>query len=71
MVQKSKLYHVKISNRFQLLKTLDDNDMDNSRAWGNTEVNMKASATDSLDYYELKKHGPCFNEESSKLLNQG
>jgi hypothetical protein len=28
---------------------------------------MKASATESLGYYELKEHKPWFDEESFKL----
>jgi hypothetical protein len=32
--------------------------------------NIKASATESLGYYELIQHKPWFDEESSKLYNQ-
>jgi hypothetical protein len=31
---------------------------------------MKASATKSLDYYELKQHEPWFDDECSQLLAQ-
>jgi hypothetical protein len=31
---------------------------------------MKASATESLGYYELKQHKPWFDEECSKFLDQ-
>jgi hypothetical protein len=31
---------------------------------------MKASATESLGYYELKQHKSWFDEECSKLLDQ-
>jgi hypothetical protein len=32
--------------------------------------NIKISAKESLGYYELKKHKPCFYEGCSKLLDQ-
>jgi hypothetical protein len=39
------------------------------RAWKNTTENMKASATESLGYYELKQHKLWFDQECSKLLD--
>jgi hypothetical protein len=67
-------YQAKVSNRFTLLENLDDDDgggggdasaavdddddVDINRAWENITENKKASATDSLGYYELKQHKP-------------
>jgi 2-oxoglutarate dehydrogenase complex dehydrogenase (E1) component-like enzyme len=31
---------------------------------------MRASATESVGYYELQQQKPCFNKECSKLLDQ-
>jgi len=56
-------YQVKISNMFAVLGNSDDNVVDISRAWENIKENMKASATDSLGYYELKQHIPWLDEE--------
>jgi len=41
------------------------------RAWESIKENVKASATGILGYCELKQHKPCFDEECSKLLDQG
>jgi len=38
----------------------DDDDMDIIMAW--------KSITTDLDYYELKQHKPCFDEECSESL---
>jgi predicted glutamine amidotransferase len=51
------LCQVKISNRFAALKYLDDDDDDDvdiNRTWESIKVCMKASATESLDYCDLK-----------------
>jgi hypothetical protein len=52
-------YQVKILNRCLALKNLDDDDDDDdvyvSKAWEGISKNMKASATESLGYYELKQ----------------
>jgi hypothetical protein len=57
-------YQVEISNRFTTLENFDDDDddVDISRAWESIRENMKASATESLDYYELKWHKPHYDE---------
>jgi hypothetical protein len=34
-----------------------------NRASESIRENMKASAVESPDYYELKQHKPCFDEE--------
>jgi hypothetical protein len=46
-----------------------DDDDDDDMAWEYIRENMKASATDSLGYYELKQHRAEFDEECSKLLD--
>jgi hypothetical protein len=66
-VKKKKRYEVKISNRFEFLETLY---VWMSVGLGKVYGNMKASATQSLDDYELKQHKPLFDEECSKLLDQ-
>jgi hypothetical protein len=38
--------------------------------WETIRENIKISAKESLDYYELKKHKPWFEEGCSKLLDQ-
>jgi hypothetical protein len=53
---------IKISNKFVALENLDD-DVDLSRAVESIRENMKPSATESLDYYELKQHKAWFDEE--------
>jgi hypothetical protein len=44
--------------------------VDVNKAWETIRDNIKISAEDSLDYYELKKHKPLFDEGCSILLNQ-
>jgi hypothetical protein len=46
-------YQVKISNGFAALENLDDN-VDIDRAWESISENIKASATESIGYYELQ-----------------
>jgi hypothetical protein len=36
--------------------------LDVNRAWETIRENIKISAQESLGYYELKRHKPCFNE---------
>jgi hypothetical protein len=52
------------------LVNLDD-DVDINKAWETVRENIKISVSESLGYYELKKHKPQFNEGCSKLLDQG
>jgi len=51
------------------LENFKDDDRVISRARESIKENMKASATESLDY-ELKQHKPWFDEECSKLLSE-
>ena len=50
-----KQYQIKISNRFASLKNISYR-KDINRAWENIKENIKISATDSLNLYELKQH---------------
>jgi uncharacterized FlaG/YvyC family protein len=50
-----KQYQIKISNRFASLKNISYS-KDINRAWENIKENIKISATDSLNLYELKQH---------------
>jgi hypothetical protein len=56
-------YHIKISNRFATLENLNDDD-ECRLQW---DVEIKASATDGLGYYDMKLHKPQYNEECSQL----
>jgi hypothetical protein len=48
-------FQVKILNRFAALEILDD-DADINSIWWSIREYTKASAADSLGYYELKQH---------------
>ena len=48
-----KQYQIKTSNRFAVLENLNDSD-DINRAWVNIKENIKTSAKESLDPFELK-----------------
>jgi hypothetical protein len=41
-----------------------DTEEDINSAWKTIRENIKISAKESLDYYELKKHKPWFDEGS-------
>jgi hypothetical protein len=58
-------YPVKFSNRFAALQNLDAEVIIN-RAWETMREKIKISATESLGYYELKKHKPWLDEGCSK-----
>jgi hypothetical protein len=62
-------YRVEISNRFAALENVYT-EVDINRAWETIRENMKISAIESLDYYELKNYQPWFDEGCSKLLHQ-
>jgi hypothetical protein len=61
--------HVKVSNRFAALEDLDAKVEINS-AWETIIENIKISAKEGLDYFELKKHKPRFDKGCSKLLDE-
>jgi hypothetical protein len=44
--------------------------VDINRAWETIGENIKISAKEHMDYHELKKHKPWFDERCSKLLDQ-
>jgi hypothetical protein len=50
-------YQVKITNKFSALESFDDK-VDMNRAWENIRENIKTSAKESLDHYELQQHKP-------------
>ena len=52
-----KQYQIEITNRFAAFENLSDCE-DINRAWENFNENIKTSAKDSLDLYELKQHKP-------------
>jgi hypothetical protein len=62
-------YHVENSNMFAVLENLEA-EVDIHRVWETVRENIKISAKESLDYHELKKHTPWFNEGCSELLDQ-
>jgi hypothetical protein len=43
--------------------------VDINRFWKTIKENIRISAKESLCYYEMKKHKPCFNEGCSELLD--
>jgi hypothetical protein len=50
-------YLTEISNRFAAFEN-PDNEVDINRAWKTIGEDIKISATESLGYYEFKKHKP-------------
>jgi hypothetical protein len=60
---------VEISNRFAALENLDA-EADINRIRETIRENIKISAKGSLDFYELKKHKPWFEEGYSESLDQ-
>jgi aminopeptidase C len=57
-------YHVEIAHIFAALENLDD------EVLGKILQNYTNFSQESLDYYELKKHKPWFDEGCSELLDQ-
>jgi hypothetical protein len=68
-VEGKEQYHVEVSNRFAALEDLDT-EVEINSAWETIQKNIKISAKESLGYYELRKHKPCFDEGCSKLLDE-
>jgi hypothetical protein len=64
-----KQYHIEISNRSAALENLNDSEGINM-AWENIKENIKTSAKESLDLYELKQHKLWFDEEHLGFLDQ-
>jgi hypothetical protein len=55
--------------RFAALEDLDA-EVDTNSVWETIRENIKISAKESLDYYELKRHTPWFDRGCSKLVYQ-
>jgi hypothetical protein len=69
-VEVKEKYQVEISNRFASLESLDENfDINNARE--STRENLKTSAKDDLGYHRLKHNKPWFDDECSKLIENG
>jgi hypothetical protein len=68
-VEGKKQYHVEVSHRFAALEYLDA-EVEINTAWETIRENIKISAKESLDYFELKKRKRWFDEGCSKLLDQ-
>jgi hypothetical protein len=47
-----------------------DAEVEINTIWETIRENIKILATESLGYYELKKHKPWFDEGCSKLVDQ-
>jgi hypothetical protein len=64
-VEGNKQFHVDVSNRFAALEDFST-EVEINSAWETIRENIKISAKESLDYFELKKHKPSFDEGCSK-----
>jgi hypothetical protein len=62
-------YRGEVSNGFAASEDLDA-EVEINSASEIIRENIKFSTKESLGYYELKKHKPCFDIGCSKLLNQ-
>jgi hypothetical protein len=56
-VEGKEKYRIEVSNRFATLEHFDT-EVEINSAWKMIRGNIKISANDSLDYFELKKHEP-------------
>jgi hypothetical protein len=63
-------YQVAITNKFPAVENLKDNG-DINRAWNTIRENIKISVKGSFGCCELKHHKPWFDEECSKLVDEG
>jgi hypothetical protein len=57
-----KQYQIAITNRFAAFENFSDGE-DISRAWENTEENIKTSSNRGQGMQELKQHKPYFDKE--------
>jgi hypothetical protein len=69
-VEGKEQFRVEVSNRFAALEDLDAGVYNNS-AWQTVRENIKIAVTESLGYFELKKHKPWSMKDVTKLLHQG
>jgi hypothetical protein len=65
-VESKEKYRVEVSNGFAPLDDLDA-EVEINTIWDTIREIIKISAKESLDYYEMKKHKPWFDEGCSKL----
>jgi hypothetical protein len=65
-----KKYQVEISNRFATLES-SDGCFDFNNSWESIRENIKTSVKDNLGYHRLKHSKPCFDDECSKLIDNG
>jgi hypothetical protein len=63
-------YQAEISNRFVTLESSDESS-DINNAWESIREDIKTSALDILGYHRLKHNKPWFDDECSKLIDQG
>jgi hypothetical protein len=68
-VKSKEQFRVEVSNRFAAVEDLEA-EVEINSAWETIRENIKISVKESLGYFELKKHKPCFDEGCSKLLDQ-
>jgi hypothetical protein len=68
-VEGKEQYHVGISNGIMALEHMDA-EVDINSVWETIRENIKMSAKENLDYYELKKDKPWFDKGCSELLDQ-
>jgi hypothetical protein len=68
-VEGKEKYRVEVSNRFAALEDLDAK-VEINTIWETIRKNIKISTKESVGYYELKQHKPCFDKGCSKLLDQ-
>ena len=65
-----KQYQIEISTRFAALENLSVSE-DINMAWEIIKGNIKTSAKEKLDLYELKQHKPWLDEECLRFIDQG
>jgi hypothetical protein len=68
-VESKEQFCAEVSNRFAALEDLDT-DVEINNAQETIRENFKISAKEDLDYFEMKKHKPWFDEGFSELLDQ-
>jgi 50S ribosomal subunit-associated GTPase HflX len=68
-VEGKEKYHVEVSNRFAALQDLAL-EMEIDSSWETAREIITISAKESVGYFQLKKHKPCFEDGCSVLLDQ-
>jgi hypothetical protein len=69
-VEVKEKYQVEISSRFAALERLDKS-FDINNSWESIRENIKTSAKENLGYQKLKRNKPWFDDERSKLIDNG